>query len=355
MLSDFKEKLNAPKQNGKKRPCHGFSPVKPLHVIGSDVFHSVAIQSTTPTGTPPQNYLALSASSQQAMAAPQVPDTSEILKNLQALAGGIPANVLTAQNGGAVPPSSNNIAFPNGQQNMSSVNLPPQFAPAPASAVIGQPPMNAGFQPYGGMVPNMFGNGQQQGLAMPAAAPVPNPAQNDLTKQLQILAMLKAQNIPQEQWPSLLQVLMGSSAPVGAPNVPTPTAQGAYPGFGGGGNVMSRDSDLYDHQMRSPGRYRNGRSRSPTRDNRRRDASPQRRRSPVYGDYGDRNDRDGRRGDRNRGGRGDHHRRSPDRNRRSPSPRQDYQLPLPGPKWIQYDPSLGKDMIKGIPFRYMND
>ena len=175
---------------------------------------------------------------------------------------------------------------------------------------------------------------------------------DQLQQQLQILSALKAQGIPQEQWPALLSVLMNNSnaqaAALGSA-LPVPT------NIGTGQVDSSRDRNGYDQYMRSPpgGRRERSRSRSPNRWDRRRDDSPpgRRRDSPVYGEYsGNRNDRGGdfdRRGGRG-GGRGNAYRqRSPQRSRRSPSPRRDDELPQPGPRWIQHDPNLPKGSIKG--------
>ena len=187
-------------------------------------------------------------------------------------------------------------------------------------------------------------------------------APDALQQQLQILQALKAQGIPESQWPALLSVLMSSTNPVAAANQAQPT------NIGGGRDDVSRDQrNGFDQYVRSPpgGRYGDrprSRSRSPRGWDRRRDESPRRNRrdSPVYGEYGgtrdrDRGDRDrdfgGRRGGRgadreNRGGR-HNNRRSPDRFRRSPSPRRDYDLPPPGPKWVEYETNLPKGSIKG--------
>ena len=176
---------------------------------------------------------------------------------------------------------------------------------------------------------------------------------DQLKQQLEILSMLKAQGIPQQDWPGLLAALMATANSAQAGNtgaMPAPTNVGT-------GNIdVSRDRNGYDRHARSPqgGRRERSRSRSPRGWDRRRDNSPhgRRRDSPVYGEYGgNRNSERGgdydRRGGRG-GGRGSSYRqRSPPR-RRSPSPaRQDHTLPPPGPKWVEYDHSLPKGHIKG--------
>ena len=190
-----------------------------------------------------------------------------------------------------------------------------------------------------------------------AAAVTPEPLQ----QQLQLLQLLQAQNVPQEQWAPLLAVLLSNGA--GMASNSNPAAQSGWPQAGSFGGVgrddpQSRDRNGYNDQyMRSPpNRYRNqrSRSRSPPAWDRRRDASPPRRRdSPVYGEYG----ANGSRGDYGRGKSGARGRKddfrvgSPapgGRYRRSPSPyRQEQTLTPPGPKWVEYDPSIGEGMIKG--------
>ena len=219
-----------------------------------------------------------------------------------------------------------------------------------------------GMNPAQNFLQNMS-NGQATMPATVAAPPpsmpqgtTPNVTPETLQQQLQILTALKTQGVPQDQWAAVLAVLMANGAGVAAAPAPNPTTYGT---FGSGGrDDLSRDRNGYDQQYpRSPpGRYRNrSRSRSPGGWDRRREASPPRRRdSPVYGEYG--NDRNGRNGDYRRGGargggRGESYRqRSPTRFRRSPSPRrQDQSLPAPGPKFIQYDHSIGQGKIKGGP------
>ena len=210
-----------------------------------------------------------------------------------------------------------------------------------------QPQQPAQMQPQ-----NLMGmmSGQNGAAGMP----------DGLQQQLQILAALKAQGIPENQWPALLSVLMNNTAAQAAimANAPTPSNLG---GMVPGQADTSRDrnggfNNTNNQHVRSPpGRRDRSRSRSPDRWNRRRDNSPRggrRRDSPVYGEYsankanerggGDPHDRRG-----GRGGRGRGRDRSPPR-RRSPSPQErDPNLPAPGPRRIDRDPSLPKGHIKG--------
>ena len=215
-------------------------------------------------------------------------------------------------------------------------------------------PVNGGIMSYGGGVPQSLyqANPLPQPMVPQSNQSLPG-ADSALQQQLQILAALKAQGIPEQQWPALLSVLMasqnnggGSVAAAAAAAIPQ-QQNNLY----GGQNGASRDSSGFDQYVRSPpGRYRrDSRSRSPLRD-RQRNVSPSGRRgSPVYGDYG--GDRGGdERGRRGRGGRGNRQ-RSPDRHRRSPSPNQaQNQNQGSGPKverLIEFDPSMGAGMIRG--------
>ena len=329
----------------------------------------VAARSTTPTGTPPQNLQALAGN---ATAAGPPQDTNSILANLQALANLSKTNTSAAAPTGVPVQNANpnNVSFPQAQaaaafpQNVqSAVNPVSSMQPAP-QAVNAPTPVNNGVYSYGGGFPqNLFSAGQaNQNPHQPQSAmPQNNGGGDALQQQLQILQALKAQGIPESQWPALLSVLMASTNPVAAANQAQPTS------IGGGRDDMSRDQrNGYDQYVRSPPGQRYGdrprsRSRSPRGWDRRRDDSPRRNRrdSPVYGEYGNGGNRDRDR-DRDhggrRGGRGDHENRggrrnrgrSPDRFRRSPSPgRRDYDLPPPGPKWVEYDPNLAKGKIKG--------
>ena len=365
MLNGFKERLNAPAPNGK----NSWSFVFLADVASASeesinlMSNTVAVQSTTPTGTPPQGFAAA------AEAAKPAQDTMSILNSLRAMAANsTPANS-TVPLGNPAQGSSNNVSFPQTAfpQNVPSV-IPVTSMQPNIPAVNAPTPVNNGVFSYpGGSMPqNLFSGGQQSQPAPMPVMPQNNVAVPDtLQQQLQILAALRAQGIPQEQWPGLLAALMASAGASTTTNQMPPANIGAGAGAGagagsGGRDDSSRDRNGYDQYMRSPpGRYRGrSRSRSPGFERRRESPQPRRRDSPVYGEYsgnrnGDRNDY-GRRGGAARGndrgnGRGNAHRqRSPDRFRRSPSPRRtEYTLPAPGPKWVEYDHSLPKGHIKG--------
>ncbi|KAL8922759.1 MAG: hypothetical protein Q9172_003436 [Xanthocarpia lactea] len=340
MLSSFKEKLDA--------PAHG-------------------VKSTTPPGSPPKDFIPLTNGSEQpvnsagnANGAPPA-DTSAILKALADMAKtntgatGIPAqasasNVTNFQN-----PFPQNMPAPVNQ----APSVPPASQALGAAGINGAPPFAGMSSAPGNFPPNL--SHQPPNMQAPAAMPVQGngaPAMTpEVQQQLQILKALQAQGVPQDQWATVLSVLMAQAGGAGAA---MPNQQAAHqPGWqqlGGGYGDQSRDRNGFKEQsLRSPsGRFRNprSRSRSPVAWDRRNASPPHRRDSPVYGEYGrdaHNNDRGGfGRSDRGRGGIS-FRQRSPDRNRRSPSPRQashEHVLPPPGPKMVEYDPNLRQGTIK---------
>ncbi|KAI9933355.1 hypothetical protein ASPWEDRAFT_30196 [Aspergillus wentii DTO 134E9] len=360
MLTSFKEKLNAPASHN--------------------------VESTTPEGSPAPNYIPLGGPAPQQQQATNgatsttpaqsAPDTSSILKALADMA----KQNTAAPAAPAVPAQANPLSALNPQSTV----------PQPVSSSVDQashaPNGQAGVNPYAaGAMATPFaalgGVAQNPALVQPQSqSHTPNPlaaAQNplaallpqataapaqptptvapDALQQLQLLQLLAAQGIPQEQWATALQILSLSNATGMAP------MSGQAPGFNlpgqsvnawGRPDSQSRDMDRdreRDYMRSPPGQYRR-RSRSPGWD-RRRDVSPPRRRdSPVYGEY--HGDSPGRRGGDPRDIRGrrgnDYRQRSPPgRRRRSPSPpRKDPNLPPPGPKFIEWDYSIGQGNIK---------
>ncbi|EZF22862.1 hypothetical protein H112_04354 [Trichophyton rubrum D6] len=361
MLQSFKDKLNAPVSQN--------------------------VESTTPEGSPAPNSFAFGGSGQQpAPAAPAggaaVPDTSSILKALAEMAKqntaapvapAVPAtqtstsNLLNTQaavpqtnappvdqaalqsNGQSVNPFAGNLAaqFPglaNTAQNMFQNQ--PQGQAAGAGAGAGAYP---GQNPLAQLIQQ-----QQPQQQQPAA---PTPVTPDPLQQLNLIQLLAAQGIPQEQWATALQILnLSNAANAGGMGNMNPAALAAFGqmpaanqnAWGANAQQPENSSRDRDRDTRSPpGQYRR-RSRSPGWD-RRRDVSPPRRRdSPVYGEY--HGDSPGRsRGEHGRGGRrgNEYRQRSPPgRRRRSPSPRKESNLPPPGPKFIDYDYSIGDGNIK---------
>ncbi|KAL8703910.1 MAG: hypothetical protein Q9201_002922 [Fulgogasparrea decipioides] len=339
MLSTFKQKLDSP-ANG--------------------------VKSTTPPGSPPKDFIPLTAGQQQpahgasnVTGAPAA-DTSAILKALADM-----AKTNTGASGMPNQASSSNVtnlqnAFP---QNMSApVNQAPSVPPV--SQAVGVPgasatPTFAGSSSTSGNFPPNPSSGQSSMQGPPAlpfqgnGAPGMTP---EVQQQLQILQALQSQGVPQDQWANVLTAIMAGGAGAAAPNQNVAPQHG-WQQPGGGFEDQSRDRNGFKGQpiQSPPGRYRNprSRSRSPVAWDRRGNASPPRRRdSPVYGDYGSDardNDRGGYgRSDKGRGG-NTFRPRSPDRRRRSPSPHRgsnELRLPPPGPKLVDYDPSLRQGMIK---------
>ncbi|WEW56350.1 hypothetical protein PRK78_001793 [Emydomyces testavorans] len=379
MLSSFKEKLNAPVSQN--------------------------VKSTTPEGSPAPGFNALLgiAQQQQQQQQPQqaasatglapaqaVPDTSSILKALADMAK--QSTAAAPATGSAAQTSSNNVL------NAQSA------APAPISSSVEQTAQQSNGQavnPYAGnlaaqftglsnLAPNMFPNQaqaqpaslsapqnplaaflQQQQQPPPPPQQQPQPPTSNITpealqQQLSLIQLLAAQGIPQEQWATALQILsLSTTANTGMAGLnpaalsafgQIPAAQTAW--GAPAQEVPSRDRDRdrdrerdRDHDyMRSPPNQYRRRSRSPGWD-RRRDVSPPRRRdSPIYGEYhgdspgrtrADARDARGRRGN-------DYRQRSPPgRRRRSPTPpRKDTSLPPSGPKYVEWDYSIGQGNIK---------
>ncbi|OJI88316.1 hypothetical protein ASPTUDRAFT_136091 [Aspergillus tubingensis CBS 134.48] len=364
MLASFKEKLNAPPSQN--------------------------VESTTPEGSPAPNYMPLGGQQQPLNGVPsttsaqQAPDTSSILKALADMAKQNtttpaapavaaqtnPLNALTQQS--TVPqPASSSVdqasQGPNGQAGvnpyaagsmatpfagLSSVAQNPALVPPPPQTQSQNHtpnPLAAAQNPLAALLP--------QATAAPAQPTAPI-GPDALQQQLQLLQLLAAQGIPQEQWATALQILSLSNAagmggmtagqappPFNLPGQPVANAWGARPDSQS--REFDRDRERDRDYMRSPpGQYRR-RSRSPGWDRRREASPPRRRDSPVYGEY--HGDSPGRRGGDPRGRRGNEYRQRspPGRRRRTPSPpRKDPTLPPPGPKFIEWDYSIGQGNIK---------
>lgn len=322
--------------------------------MASDTFlWSVDPRSTTPTGTPPKEFIPLNESSGNiaAAGAPRA-DTTQILK---ALADMAKTNTTAAP---GMPSQASPINVPNlqnaYQQHMNSSVNPATSTPHYVQPV-NVPGATIGANPFAGIMSSASNFGLNQGMPGGQTNVNANPVMPQgtspeaLQQQVQLIQMLQAQGVPQDQWATVLQVLMAAgTVGGGASNAP------AQPSWqqNGGRDDSSRDRNGYDnssYNMRSPsGRYRGhrSRSRSPSGYNRRREPTPPRRRdSPSYGDYG----RGGRSGRQERN-RNEYRQRSPQAPyRRSDSPRQEQALPPPGPRNLQYDLSLPSNHIKGKP------
>ncbi|KAL8757809.1 MAG: hypothetical protein Q9199_001931 [Rusavskia elegans] len=337
MLSSFKEKLDA--------PAHG-------------------VKSTTPLGSPPKDFIPLANGSEQpvnsgghANGAPPA-DTSAILKAL--------ADMAKTNTGTPVQANASNVTnFQNSfPQNVPApVNQAPSVPPA-SRAVGVVPGVNGGATSFMGSS-SASGNfppslpHQPPNMQLPAPMPIQGngaPAMTpEVQQQLEILKALQAQGVPQDQWATVLSVVMAQAGGAMSNQQAAPPQHG-WQQAGGGYGDQSRDRNGFDKpSLRSPsGRFRNARSRSrsPVAWDRRNASPPHRRDSPVYGEYArdaHNNDRGGfGRSDRGRGG-NQFRQRSPGRNRRSPSPRRashERGLPPPGPKMVEYDPNLRQGTIK---------
>lgn len=311
----------------------------------------------------------LQGQSQAAAGATATPDTSSILKALADMAKqnpsaapGAPAQanplsmLAAAQSAPPTMPASTSVdqtgqpapgpsVNPYGNPFAALGSLAPSMTPAPNPLSGAQP------NPLAALLPQATAGAQQQ--------PAP-PVTPDVFQQVQLLQLLAAQGIPQDQWATALQILSLSNNASGAaamPGLPSMGGAGAAAGPGGynmpdmsgqqgwgvqGDRDGDRDRGRDRNFMRSPQSQYRRRSGSPGWD-RRRDASPPRRRdSPVYGEYG------GDSPDRRGGRRNDYRQRSPPgRRRRSPSPpHKDVSLPPPGPKLVEWDYSIGQGNIK---------
>lgn len=290
------------------------------------------------------------------------PDTSSILKALADMAkqntaapaaapAPAPTNPLAALNPAIPQVSSADPSLPPSTTNpyaagAAAANPFAALAGLAQNPALGQPqsqsqtpnPMAAAPNPMAAMLPQ-------------AAAPNAMGDGNAFTQQLQLLQMLAAQGVPQDQWGTALQIFSMTNNPMGANAGQMPgfnAMPGQMPGWGAPDTQGRDDRDRERDYNRSPGGYRR-RSRSPGWDRRRTASPPRRRESPVYGEY--HGDSPGRRGDPRdgRGRRGnDYRQRSPaGRRRRSPSPKgNDPNLPPPGPKFIEWDYSIGQGSIK---------
>lgn len=265
-----------------------------------------------------------------------------------------PLNLLNPQSATPTLPASTSVdqaaqsAFgsnvnPYGNPLAALGNFAPNgMTPVPGTLPGGQP------NPLAALLPQAAAGPQQ---ANPSVAP-------DVMQQVQLLQLLAAQGIPQDQWATALQILSLSNnanpavgglpnmnAAQGAYNMPDMSGQQGWPGHGD--RDADRDRGRERDYMRSPPNQFRRRSGSPGWDRRREGSPPRRRDSPVYGEY--HGDSPGRRGGDARGRRSnDYRQRSPPgRRRRTPSPPlKESSLPPPGPKLVEWDYSIGQGNIK---------
>jgi len=346
MLNSFKEKLNAP------------PPSKTAQIVSNTFilndFSNVpllSLESTTPEGTPPRDF---QMTSQQPTApAATASNTSSIL---EALANMARQNTsVPAANANIPAPSSsyNMPSVPNvSAQQMASMNPPFPFPPSTQSVNVPTPTATFASQPQGSS------NSAQNFPSNPAvpygavAPPLPQETNAALQQQILIFKTLADQGIPQDQWAGVIAALNAAGGLLPQPQIPANQNQNGW----GARPEESRDRNGYVEPVRSPpGRYRRrSRSPSPPRAWGARDSPSSRRRDePGYGDY-DRGRDSPSRGhvdDRARGRGNEYRQRSPRARRgRSPTPPGNYdkgKMPRPGEKWVEYDPTIGKENIKG--------
>ncbi len=367
MLNSFKEKLNAPSSK-EDLSLEGMSiNLRSVSDVASRLSsRPIDVRSTTPIGTPPKDILQPPAAPSTA---PAAPNASAILEALATIA----KRNTAPQPDNAMPVSSTQTAIP-APAVAPTVSQAPAFAP-PAPAL--NLPLSAQFPglnlhslatPLATAAPPPAMNAIATPAPVPAMPPQqPVPGTEPLQQQLMLVQLLIQQGIPQEQWGPILAAFSAGNANPALPLAPAWAAPNAAHGYWN--QAQSRDRPSPPEANRGggggrspPGRYQRDRSRSPQpwgrdRDrDRDRDITPPRRRdSPIYGEYnGDspgRHDSYDRRG-RGRGGRGrdDYRQRSPPANRRgwSPGDNDRYVPPPGGPKWVDYDSTIGKDNIKGV-------
>lgn len=341
MLQSFKDKLNAPSSKISLILICPFS----RRVVDSN---PTVDASTTPPGSPPKDPQPSNPTS--------TARTSEILAALASLSRQVeapPANSIQAfsQESTSSVPSAQNLVS---QQPSAPVSQAPVFPPSGSAMSLPFVGANVASQ-----FPGFGGAAAQNTSQAPAipAFPAAMPQQANfggtgaeaLQQQVLLIQLLMQQGIPQDQWGVIMQALSaGTNAGAAALGSGLAGQQaGQQAGFQ---NLWGRNDNQRDIHMRSPppaGRYQRDRSLSPP---------PRRRDSPTYENYDNstgRGDYDGDRRGRGRVGRGrdnDYRQRSPPGNRhfRSPETPDRYNLPPGGSnKWVDHDPTVGKDNIKG--------
>lgn len=254
-----------------------------------------------------------------------------------------------------VQPSLTQVTYPVSGQAVNAAaagaSIPAQFAGLNFNGAAAQTSSIAPSNPVAALT-----------ALLPQATPTPNanpnPVADALQQQLALIQLLAQQGIPQENWgPFLAAVSGGQNA---GPTAGTAAAWQQPSAQQGWTDQMSRDriGGSSGERIRSPPSRRHqdrSRSRSPPGGRRRdRDGSPPRRRdSPTYGEYsgegGSRGDVYGWRGRDGGRGRDSYRQRSPaDRRGRGSNTPDRHGPPAGPPKWVEYDPTLGKDNIKGM-------
>lgn len=333
MLTSFKEKLNAPPQS----KIADSIPVS-LHTQPADSNHYLRCvdRSTTPDGSPPPDlHNTLGLQQQQPNAAAPAANTSSILA---ALANMARQQTAVPQAAPSTQPQDNPYTVSNGQNNLgqqpAAISQPAPYQPLPQPVNV--PATTASFPTQLPPATNPVQSYPAQPNAFPAAAPAVPAAGIDPTVQQQLLLIkaLSDQGFTPDKIAGIIAAMSAQSPQVpGAAATQFPGQPGQNPW--GQRPDESRDRTDFQDGVRSPGRY-GRRSRSPSPGRRWGRDSPARRRDDDYG-----RDSPGR--NRGRGYGNDFRQRSPLRRGRSPTP------PRHGaPKFVDFDPTLGPDQIKGI-------
>ena len=344
LLSSFQEKLDAVTQS-KITLQHG-------HRISLHSDSSIET-SSTPPGSPPAKDGTFAQTKQTHVTSNDASSILESLANLarQNATAAAAASSVTAQD------NANNVSSMQNAFKLAdtSVNLGNHFpTPSPSVNVPAGGATNAASIFPGASLNNS--SNSAHGAVLPAANV---PGNESMQQQMMLLQLFASQGVPPEQWAEALRLVYASGASLDG----LTAANSAPPSWSQNGNQVSNTGWNGSHdyqsrdQIRSPtSRPRDSdrsRSRSPGNWKSNRDQSPRRRRrSPDYGDSPGR-----RRGgtddhrDRDHGrGRGDRYReRSPmnHRNHSSSPPDHTNDPKESSKKWIDHDPTLGPNRIKG--------
>jgi protein NRD1 len=349
MLNMFKEKLNAPAPSKTAQ-----SVFNTFILDGFSNLIVLSLESTTPEGTPPRDFQM--TPQQQTTPAAAVSNTSSIL---EALANMARQNTSVPSASATVPAPSSSYNMPSMPnvpnvplQQMASINPTFPFPPSTQSVNMPAPAATFASQSHG------TSSSAQNFPSNPAAPygtvapPLPQETNTALQQQILIFKTLADQGIPQDQWAGVIAALNAAGGLLPQPQIPANQNQNGW----GARPEDSRDRNGYAEPIRSPpGRYRRrSRSPSPARAWGARDSPSSRRRDEQgYGDYDRGRDSPGRGlvDERGRGRGNEYRQRSPRARRgRSPTPPGNYekgQITRSGEKWVEYDPTIGKENIKG--------
>ncbi|KAJ5095194.1 hypothetical protein N7532_007485 [Penicillium argentinense] len=264
----------------------GYTFPAPMLASFRDKINTPQVESTTPEGSPTPGFNPLGGpttsqpQSQPANGGAPATDTSSILKALAdmakqntaapaAPAASAPTNPLAALNPTVAAPQPQPAVDPSANPYGAAAAMNP-FA---ALGGVGQNPAMPQSQ---SQTPNPLSSAQNPLAAMlPQTGATPPMTNENWSQQIQLIQLLAAQGIPQEQWGTALSIInMTNGMPGGTggampqmPGFPGMPGMAPMPGQGAGGwghgDAQSRDDrDRVRDYNRSPGGYRR-RSRSP--------------------------------------------------------------------------------------------